>query len=72
MMGGMEQNTVYIHPDEFYHDGEIDQMVKDGFRVIFIPACPICDGVGHGQPGWGPCPLEDQRAYDPALDWEWF
>lgn len=20
--------------------------------------CSICDGVGHGQPGYGPCPLE--------------
>jgi hypothetical protein len=21
--------------------------------------CSICDGVGHGQPGYGPCPLEE-------------
>ena len=21
--------------------------------------CSICDGVGHGYPGGGPCPLED-------------
>ncbi len=20
--------------------------------------CSICDGQGHGQPGYGPCPLE--------------
>lgn len=22
------------------------------------PCCSICDGVGHGYPGAGPCPLE--------------
>jgi len=29
--------------------------------------CSICDGVGHGQPGHGPCPLEDRgwADYDP-------
>jgi len=21
--------------------------------------CSICDGLGHGQPGYGPCPLEE-------------
>lgn len=24
------------------------------------PTCTICDGYGHGYPGAGPCPLEDQ------------
>ena len=23
------------------------------------PTCSICDGLGHGYPGGGPCPLED-------------
>jgi len=23
------------------------------------PACSICDGLGHGYPGAGPCPLEE-------------
>lgn len=22
------------------------------------PTCPICDGLGHGYPGAGPCPIE--------------
>jgi len=22
------------------------------------PCCSICDGLGHGYPGGGPCPLE--------------
>lgn len=21
--------------------------------------CSICDGIGHGQPGYGPCPIEE-------------
>ncbi len=23
------------------------------------PTCSICDALGHGYPGGGPCPLED-------------
>jgi hypothetical protein len=23
-----------------------------------VPTCSICDGIGHGYPGAGPCPLE--------------
>ena len=26
--------------------------------------CSICDGIGHGQPGYGPCPLEDRGWMD--------
>lgn len=29
------------------------------------PTCSICDGLGHGYPGGGPCPLEE-RGYDAA------
>lgn len=28
--------------------------------------CSICDGAGHGQPGHGPCPLEDRGWMDTA------
>jgi hypothetical protein len=24
------------------------------------PTCSICDGLGHGYPGAGPCPLEQR------------
>jgi hypothetical protein len=24
------------------------------------PTCNICDGLGHGYPGAGPCPLEER------------
>lgn len=27
------------------------------------PTCSLCDGLGHGYPGGGPCPLED-RGWD--------
>lgn len=30
--------------------------------------CSICDGLGHGYPGAGPCPLED-RGYDTDGIW---
>jgi hypothetical protein len=29
--------------------------------------CSICDGYGHGYPGAGPCPLEEQGWHE-ALD----
>jgi len=34
------------------------------------PCCSICDGLGHGYPGGGPCPLEDRGYWDdPRGDW---
>lgn len=33
------------------------------------PSCSICDGLGHGYPGGGPCPLEDRGAYEPEERW---
>jgi hypothetical protein len=24
------------------------------------PTCSLCDGLGHGYPGGGPCPLEER------------
>lgn len=32
--------------------------------------CSLCDGLGHGQPGWGPCPLEEDpvAGYEAQLD----
>jgi hypothetical protein len=31
------------------------------------PTCSICDGLGHGYPGAGFCPLE-QRTTEPDFD----
>lgn len=31
------------------------------------PTCSLCDALGHGYPGAGPCPLE-QRGYDDARE----
>lgn len=33
------------------------------------PSCSICDGLGHGYPGGGPCPLEDRGAWEPEERW---
>lgn len=29
-----------------------------------LPTCRLCDGVGHGYPGGGPCPLEERGGWD--------
>ncbi len=29
------------------------------------PSCSICDALGHGYPGGGPCPLEETGEDDP-------
>ncbi len=28
------------------------------------PTCSLCDALGHGYPGGGPCPLEERGAND--------
>jgi hypothetical protein len=32
------------------------------------PTCGICDAVGHGFPGGGPCPLEERGWEDAERD----
>jgi hypothetical protein len=32
------------------------------------PSCSLCDGLGHGYPGGGPCPLEDRGWQDAWQD----
>lgn len=32
------------------------------------PSCSICDGLGHGYPGSGPCPLEERGWEDAEAD----
>jgi hypothetical protein len=32
------------------------------------PTCSICDALGHGYPGGGPCPLEERGSIDPDED----
>lgn len=39
-------------------------LLDDG-QYIEGPTCSICDGLGHGYPGAGPCPLEERGAYEP-------
>lgn len=37
---------------------------EDGMRF-----CSICDAMGHGYPGGGPCPLEDRGWDEPPEPW---
>lgn len=30
---------------------------EEAYEVSLV-YCSLCDGIGHGQPGYGPCPLE--------------
>jgi hypothetical protein len=32
------------------------------------PCCSLCDGLGHGYPGGGPCPLEISYAVRDETD----
>jgi hypothetical protein len=42
-----------IGADEYRDMVEADRMAEGEV------CCAICDGLGHGQPGYGPCPLEE-------------
>jgi hypothetical protein len=33
--------------------------------------CSLCDAQGHGQPGYGPCPLEERGAEDAYAEAQW-
>jgi hypothetical protein len=33
--------------------------------------CSLCDGIGHGQPGYGPCPLEERGADEAYAERRW-
>ena len=41
---------------------------EDAYWANVAPeqTCAVCDALGHGYPGAGPCPLEERgRYYDP-------
>lgn len=48
--------------DEFCEGLHLDEM--ENAEVC----CSICDGLGHGQPGYGPCPLEERGWMDAMMD----
>ena len=33
--------------------------------------CSLCDGIGHGQPGYGGCPLENRGVEDTYAEEAW-
>lgn len=36
----------------------LDHVAPWDDQYVEGPTCPICDGLGHGYPGAGPCPIE--------------
>jgi hypothetical protein len=68
------------HPDEFYEDEPVVRTLASGTQVLLdadgtpvmrvgkpVGFCSICDGLGHGYPGAGPCPLEERGSQDPRF-----
>lgn len=47
--------------------GQHDEEWADS-QVVY---CALCDAVGHGQPGYGPCPLEERGAEDAYAEAQW-
>ena len=39
-----------------------------GGEEEWVPTCSLCDAVGHGYPGAGPCPLEEHGHEDAEAD----
>lgn len=53
--------------NDHYCDDCADALADD-FAWEAGRSCSICDAIGHGYPGGGPCPLED-RGYDTDGIW---
>lgn len=56
-----------LHRTDWDREGHVHTTVAEARECQFAPdplydapTCSICDGVGHGYPGGGPCPLEEQ------------
>lgn len=46
---------------ELYDSLKFDVRSDFPFQEDEGPTCSLCDGLGHGYPGGGPCPLEENR-----------
>ena len=51
----------YLSLDAAYEAYQVD---LDASTVY----CSICDGIGHGQPGYGPCPVFEDTGRGPDPD----
>lgn len=70
---------MFIHKTDFAEDHR-HELVEEARECEYVAAseafyadercCSICDGVGHGYPGGGPCPLEvnERAAWEDAED----
>jgi len=50
-------------------DCEVDYMAM--MQDADLVYCALCDGIGHGQPGYGPCPLEMRGVEDTYAEEAW-
>lgn len=44
---------------------------ENGWQDSQVVYCSLCDAAGHGQPGYGPCPLEERGAEDAYAEARW-
>lgn len=46
----------------------LDEYVYGPAEDPDVRYCSLCDGVGHGYPGGGPCPLEERGYWEAEAD----
>lgn len=49
-------------------DGDALDMLDEAIYEDGLRYCSICDGIGHGYPGGGPCPLEERGYWEAEAD----
>jgi hypothetical protein len=47
----------------------VEILTAEPYEKEWIPTCGLCDGVGHGYPGAGPCPVYEDHQYPDEPDW---
>jgi hypothetical protein len=53
---------------------EVDELLaqhENDWQDSQVVYCSLCDAAGHGQPGYGPCPLEERGADEAYAEAQW-
>lgn len=61
----LERTGTLTNLDELLAQHEYDWQDS---QVVY---CSLCDAAGHGQPGYGPCPLEERGADEAYAEAQW-
>jgi len=61
----LERTGTLANLDELLSEHENDWQDS---QVVY---CSLCDAAGHGQPGYGPCPLEERGADEAYAEAQW-